>query len=77
MSDAFNVLANPYTTTRPKVTLGPDQLFNAIDEPYTDKFLLGDLNVQYDVGRTPVLTVGPPRTLRGGLRVRLRGGSHP
>jgi len=32
-------------------------------------------NVQYEVGRTPVLTVGPPRTLRGGLRVRLRG--HP
>ena len=48
--DAFNVLGNPYTTNRPKVTLGPEQLFNAIDEPYTDKFLLGDVNLQYDLG---------------------------
>ncbi|PYQ52817.1 MAG: hypothetical protein DMF78_10515 [Acidobacteria bacterium] len=32
-------------------------------------------NVQYDVGRTPLRTVGPPRTLRVGLRVRLAG--HP
>ena len=32
-------------------------------------------NIQYDVGRTPVRTVGPPRTLRIGLRVRLTG--HP
>ena len=55
--DAFNVLANPYTTTRPKVTLGPDQLFNAIDEPYTDKFLLGDLNVQYDVGGATLTSI--------------------
>ncbi|HUG52977.1 MAG TPA: TonB-dependent receptor, partial [Vicinamibacteria bacterium] len=28
-------------------------------------------DVEYDVGRTPIRTVGPPRTLRGGLRVRL------
>jgi hypothetical protein len=28
-------------------------------------------NVEYDVGRTPVRTVGPRRTVRGGLRVRL------
>src|SRR5712671_235038 len=55
--DAFNVLGNPYTTTRPKVTLGPDQLFNAIDEPYTDKFLLGDLNVQYDVGAATLTSI--------------------
>jgi outer membrane receptor protein involved in Fe transport len=32
-------------------------------------------NIQYDVGRTPLRTVGPPRTLRVGLRVRLSG--HP
>ena len=31
----------------------------------------------YDVGRTPVRTVGPPRTIRGGFRVRLRGGTRP
>jgi iron complex outermembrane receptor protein len=55
--DAFNVLANPYTTTRPKVTLASDQLFNAIDEPYTDKFLLGDVNLQYDLGGATLTSV--------------------
>ncbi len=48
--DAFNILANPYTTTRPKVTLGPRQLFTQIEEPYTDKFLLADVNLSYDLG---------------------------
>jgi outer membrane receptor protein involved in Fe transport len=28
-------------------------------------------DVEYDVGRTPVRTIGPPRIIRGGLRVRL------
>ncbi|HEX4628746.1 MAG TPA: carboxypeptidase regulatory-like domain-containing protein, partial [Gemmatimonadales bacterium] len=31
--DAFNILANPFTSTRPKVTLGPRQLFTQIAEP--------------------------------------------
>jgi outer membrane receptor protein involved in Fe transport len=30
-------------------------------------------NVQYDVGRTPVRTVGPPRTIRFGVRVHFAG----
>jgi iron complex outermembrane receptor protein len=55
--DAFNILANPYTTTRPKVTLGPRQLFSAVGEPYTDKFLLGDLNVQYDLGGATLTSI--------------------
>ncbi|HEX2718076.1 MAG TPA: TonB-dependent receptor [Gemmatimonadaceae bacterium] len=48
--DAFNILANPYTTTRPKVFLGERQQFTQIDEPFTDKFTLGDLNVHFNVG---------------------------
>jgi iron complex outermembrane recepter protein len=56
-NDVFNILANPYTTTRPKVTLGPEQLFNAIAEPFTDKFLLGDLNVQYDLGGATLTSI--------------------
>ncbi|HEV7500582.1 MAG TPA: TonB-dependent receptor [Vicinamibacteria bacterium] len=32
---------------------------------------LGDAD--YDVGRTPLRTIGPPRTIRGGLRVRMSG----
>jgi iron complex outermembrane receptor protein len=48
--DIYNILANPFTTTRPKVTLGDRKLFTQIDEPYTDKFLLGDLNIKYNFG---------------------------
>ena len=48
--DAYNVLANPFTTTRPAVTLGERQLYTQIDEPYTDEFLLGDITLEYDFG---------------------------
>lgn len=48
--DAFNILANPFTTSRPPVTLGERELFTQLEEPVTDDFLLGDLNVQYDFG---------------------------
>ena len=49
--DAFNILANPYTTSRPKVNLGPDRRqFTQLDEEFTDDFLLGDLNISYDLG---------------------------
>src|SRR6267143_365621 len=56
-NDAFNVLANPYTTTRPKVTLGPRQLFTAVAEPYTDKFLLADVNLQLDLGGATLTSI--------------------
>ncbi len=36
--DVYNILANPYTTTRPPVTLGERQQFTQIDEPFTDEF---------------------------------------
>ena len=47
--DDFNILANPYTTTRPAVNLGERQLFTQFEEPYTDEFLLADLNVVVDL----------------------------
>jgi len=47
--DAYNILANPFTTTRPKVTLGGRRQFTQFEEPTTDEFLLGDLNVSYDI----------------------------
>lgn len=55
--DDFNILANPYTTTRPPVTLGERQLFTQIAEPYTDDFLLTDLNLKYDFGRVSLTSV--------------------
>lgn len=45
--DAFNILANPFTTTRPKVTLGEREQFTQIPEPFTDDFALGDVNLKY------------------------------
>ena len=55
--DAFNILANPYTTTRPALTLGPRQLFTQMNEPFTDKFLLGDLNLKYDFSRMSLTSI--------------------
>src|SRR5258708_27321932 len=43
--DEFNILANPYTTSRPKATLGDHNQFTQFKEPFTDKFLLGDVNI--------------------------------
>jgi len=53
--DAFNILANPYTTTRPKVTLG-DRQFTQIKEPFTDKFTLGDVTISDNLGGGTTLT---------------------
>jgi iron complex outermembrane receptor protein len=54
--DVFNILANPYTTTRPKVTLGDRKLFTQINEPFSDKFGLADVNLSYDLGGGKTLT---------------------
>jgi iron complex outermembrane receptor protein len=48
--DAFNILANPYTTTRDSITLGKREQFTQIREPFTDKFLLADVNLQVNLG---------------------------
>jgi iron complex outermembrane receptor protein len=55
--DVFNILANPFTTTRPKVTLGDRRQFTQMEEPFTDEFLLGDLNIDYDFGAATLTSV--------------------
>ncbi|MEO8431182.1 MAG: TonB-dependent receptor [Acidobacteriota bacterium] len=55
--DVFNILANPFTTTRPAVTLGEHRIFTQIDEPFSDKFFLGDLNVRYNFGDITLTSV--------------------
>ncbi len=55
--DDFNILANPYTTTRPAVTLGGRRLFAQIGEPFTDEFLLGDLNISYNFGNVTLTSI--------------------
>jgi iron complex outermembrane receptor protein len=55
--DVFNILANPFTTSRPPVTLGKYQQFTQFQEPFTDKFLLGDLNLSYNIGGATLSSV--------------------
>jgi iron complex outermembrane receptor protein len=55
--DSYNILANPFTTTRPAVTLGERQQFTQIDEDFTDDFLLGDLNINYQFGELGLTSV--------------------
>lgn len=55
--DDFNILANPYTTTDPPITLGEREMHTQIEEPFTDDFLLGDLNLQYDFGAVNLTSV--------------------
>ena len=55
--DAYNILANPFTTTRPAVTLGERQQFTQVDEPYADTFLLGDFTLELDLGGAALTSV--------------------
>ena len=55
--DDYNILANPFTTTRPAVNLGERQLFTQTGEPFTDEFLLVDLNIEYDWGDKALTSV--------------------
>src|SRR5438309_1844384 len=55
--DAFNILANPFTTSRPAVTLGKREQFTQFQEPTTDKFGLGDVNVSYNLGGSTLTSV--------------------
>jgi len=48
--DDFNILANPFTTTRPAVTLGGGRQFTQLEEKFTDDFVLGDVNIEYNFG---------------------------
>ena len=55
--DAYNILANPFTTTRPAVALGERQLFTQFEEPFGDQFLLGDVKVEYDFGNVLLTSI--------------------
>lgn len=55
--DLFHILANPYTTTRPKVTLDERQQFTQLEEAFTDGFVLVDLNMGHRLGDIAVTSV--------------------
>ncbi len=54
--DVYNILGNPFTTTRPKVALDDRRQFTQIKEPFTDSFILSDVNLAYDLGGGKTLT---------------------
>lgn len=55
--DEYNILANPFTTSRPAVNLGNRRQFIQLDEVFTDEFLLGDLNIAYDFGGATLTSI--------------------
>jgi iron complex outermembrane recepter protein len=67
--DIFNILANPFTTTRPAVTLGDREQFTQLEEEFTDDFVLGDVNIDYNFGDL-VLTSITSYTFRDILVIR-------
>jgi iron complex outermembrane receptor protein len=68
--DAYNILGNPYTTTRPAVTLGDNEQYTQFEEPFTDEFLMIDLNLEYEFANEMLLTSITSYTDRSILVVR-------
>jgi iron complex outermembrane recepter protein len=68
--DEFNILANPFTTSRPAVTLGDRRQFTQLDEDFSDEFLLGDLSLSYDINDSLTLTSVTSYTDRDVLVIR-------
>ncbi len=55
--DLYNILANPYTTTQPAVTLGDRQQFTQQQEGIEDLFHLADLKIDYDLGSMALTSI--------------------
>ena len=53
--DEYNILANPFTTTRPPVTFDDREQFAQLQEDFSDDFVLADVNFNYDFGTTKTL----------------------
>jgi iron complex outermembrane receptor protein len=70
--DEYNILANPFTTTRAPVTLGGRRQFTQLEEDFTDDFLLADLNIEHEFGEL-MLTSITSYTYRDILVVRDAG----
>jgi iron complex outermembrane recepter protein len=56
--DLYNILANPYTTTQPKVFIGERQQFTQQYEGLnSDEFQLSDLKMDYDFGSMALTSI--------------------
>jgi len=55
--ERYNLFANEFTTTRPKVTLGEREQYLLLDEKFTDDIKIGDLTIQANVKGVDITTV--------------------
>jgi len=55
--DIYNILANPYTTTRPAIQLGSRQQFTQLTEKFEDDFKLFDVTMDYDMDNVTMTSV--------------------
>ncbi len=55
--EVYNLFANPFTTTRPPVTLGKREQFLLLDEAFKDDTLLADLTASADLGGVELTSV--------------------
>ena len=55
--DLYNILANPYTTTQPAVTIGEREQYTQLREGLSDDFTLTDLKVDYDFGPASLTSI--------------------
>ena len=55
--DLYNILANPYTTTQPAVTMGDLTQYRQQPDGLTDDFTLADVKLDYDFGPATLTSV--------------------
>ncbi len=56
-TDVWNILANPFTATEPRVTLGDRQQYTQLQEKFTDEFLLADLTIEAGFGNHTLTSI--------------------
>ncbi|WP_339915312.1 TonB-dependent receptor [uncultured Brevundimonas sp.] len=55
--DSFNLFANPFTTTRPAITLGEREQYLLLSESFADNTMLADLTASFDMGGVELTSV--------------------
>lgn len=55
--EAFNLFANPFTTTRPSITLGERQQYLLLREAFEDKTMIADVVINAELGTVSMTSV--------------------
>lgn len=55
--EVFNLFANPFTTTRPRVSFGEREQFLLLDEGFEDETIIADLTASIDFGGAALTSV--------------------